>query len=109
LRTGSPVQSLHESLADALHRLGVDHFDLDRQGNVQLWQQMWGSTACGHPGMGGASMTECDIVSVEYRGRLLVYSAGRLLHDVGPDAGAEAREAMAFAVRDRAVPAGRRA
>ena len=54
-------------------------------------------------------MTECDIVSVEYRGRLLVYSAGRLLHDVGPDAGAEAREAMAFAVRDRAVPAGRRA
>lgn len=108
MRTGSPIESLHESLADAYHRLGVDSFDLNRQGKIDLWQQTWGSTACGHPGIGGASMTTCDVVSVAYRGRLLVYSAGRLLHDLGPDSGAEAREAMARAVAARDVPPGRR-
>lgn len=39
-----------------------DHYDLM---SVVLFQQMWGSTALGFGGMGGAAMTTADVVIVE--------------------------------------------
>jgi hypothetical protein len=103
MRHGSPIESLHDSLSDAYHRLGVDRFDLDREGDVDLWQQTWGSTSCGHAGIGGSAMTIADVVAVEYRDRLLVYSAGKLLHEASATVNREAYDTLSLQVKDRNV------
>lgn len=107
MRAGSPLESLHTALADARHRFGLeDQAAFDKNVDVTLWQQTWSNTSCGHGGMAGQALTRCDMVAVHLNGVLLIYSAGRLLHEA--DAHAEdssAYEALVQAVKLGEVPA----
>ncbi len=87
------------SLADAdYHLTEVDE--------VYSWPQTWGSTACGHPGIGGSAMTTGIVVVVLGRThdgaeRALVYSQGRQLHNV------PRTPAVEYAIERRHVPGSR--
>lgn len=50
--------------------------------NAHMVKQMWGSTAGGWPGMGGAMMTEyyTTVIENEYYGFVCVYYGGRLAY-----------------------------
>ena len=50
--------------------------------NVYVFPQMWSSTACGFPGMGGATMTEVYTVVISHYNRHSVYINGRHAYDV---------------------------
>lgn len=63
------------------------------------WAQGWGSTACGHRGAGGQALTTGVVVAaVHAEGRVLIFSQGRLLHDV------QLNEAVSAAIARRSVP-----
>lgn len=51
-------------------------YDLD---DVEMWSQMWGSTALGFGGMGGAAMTTATVILVWMNNRrnVAVYFGGR--------------------------------
>lgn len=47
---------------------------------LMLWQQMWGSTALGFGGIGGAAMTTADVVLVRTYPSTAIYFGGRLAY-----------------------------
>lgn len=63
--------------ADAAARLGVDETALE----ISRHDQTFSSTACGFPGMGGAAMTDAEVI-VAHAGAqgACVYVAGRLCY-----------------------------
>lgn len=50
--------------------------------NIHITSQMWGSTACGWGGMGGAAMTTSSnyIIEQVYSGLVFVYWSGKLAY-----------------------------
>lgn len=83
-----PLVSIHLALAHAQFHLPqlfawwprVRTRDLD----VLCWGQSWSSTACGHARVGGAAITEADVVVIQVSGRrqAAVYSNGQLLYAI---------------------------
>lgn len=43
------------------------------ESSIFQWTQMWGSTACGFGGIGGAAMTNADCVVIEFNSRFSTY------------------------------------
>lgn len=66
----------------------------EREVDVQLFNQLWGSTALGYGGLGGAAMTNAYTVVVSHAGNSCVYfGGGRLAYQVSAgQASAEQRE-----------------
>jgi len=81
MSTGSPVGILHTSLVNAYR-------DWDEKVcNVNMWQQTWPNTSCGHGGIAGQALTTTYVVVVynEDKGVARAYSAGSLLYEVDKD------------------------
>jgi hypothetical protein len=57
-----------------------DPRDLER---VEIWQQVWSSTALGFGGIGGAAMTTSDVVLIQgSMGDVCIYFSGRLAYHI---------------------------
>lgn len=69
--------SLEIVRADAAARLGIDATTLD----VTCHEQIFPSTTCGFPGIGGAAMTQATVVVADAKAQgACVYVAGRLCY-----------------------------
>lgn len=80
MRRSDPLTSVAAALCAAQEYFG-------RQAdNVDLWQQRFPNTSCGHGGVAGQAITEADVVvahgTVGGRGRSLVLLAGRPAYSV---------------------------
>ena len=62
--------------------LKPSEYDAWRRFNIHMFTQMWGSTACGWGGMGGAAMTESYTIIIENElfGFACIYYGGRLAY-----------------------------
>lgn len=96
MQLGNPLVSLHEALASAVHRdlpdvsyqtkdwvkskeQGVDVFrdhvrrPFGSEVEVMIFNQIWGSTALGYGGLGGAAMTNAYTTICTHAGVYCVY------------------------------------
>ena len=57
------------------------------ESTIMQWVQMWGSTACGFGGIGGAAMTNADTIIVEFSEYKVacVYHSGRFAYSCMTD------------------------
>lgn len=61
---------------------------------IAMFPQMWGSTALGFGGLGGAAMTEAYTIALEGPGRdVAIYWAGRFAYRIAPAEVTEAQRA----------------
>jgi hypothetical protein len=93
MHVNNPVEQYAEALYSALHKdlppilakwqdKEYNHRPSTRDVKVVSFPQVWGSTALGFGGMGGAAMTEAIVVIVSRPNVSCVYFGGRLAYTI---------------------------
>lgn len=79
----------YKAWTPAMKNAGISHVDAPMEkrrpthhdiGDVDIFVQMWGSTALGFNGVGGASMTDATTIVINCKGAHAVYFGGRFAY-----------------------------